>query len=118
MLLFILQRARFDDLQLFCQCLKYTKAGAISIYMDPIRHQTLVIEDTVVGIRLEDLPKVFNKGYSELNGRLNDKSSGLGLFLSKTICHRLDYDLTIESKPNQGTKVRITFARDKLIPFS
>lgn len=103
--------------QLLSNSLKYTASGTISIYMDSEKEQTLIIEDTGAGIRPEDLPKIFNKGYSGLNGRLHEKSTGLGLFLSRKICKRLGHDLTIESELSKGTRVSINLARQQLALF-
>src|SRR5690606_38400569 len=100
--------------QLLSNSLKYTASGSISIYLDPGREQTLIIEDTGAGIRTEDLPKIFNKGYSGLNGRLHEKSTGIGLFLSKKICKRLGHELTIESELGKGTRAAVSLARKEL----
>lgn len=95
--------------QILSNSLKYTKTGKISIFLE--NGHTLVIEDTGAGIRQEDLPKIFEKGYTGLNGRLHEKSTGLGLFLSKKICNRLGHGLHIESELGSGTKVYIDFKR-------
>lgn len=98
--------------QILSNSLKYTPNGLIKIYMTtPTK---LVIEDTGSGIRKEDLPKIFEKGYTGLNGRLHEKSTGLGLFLSKKICQRLGHKLTIDSEVGVGTKATIDFTREKL----
>lgn len=101
--------------QLLSNSLKYTTEGSIRIYMR--NAEQLVIEDTGSGIRKEDLPKIFEKGYTGYDGRLHDKSTGLGLFLSKMICERLGHDLTIESEVGQGTKAIIDFRRPDLVFF-
>ncbi|SFB99059.1 hypothetical protein SAMN04488102_102119 [Alkalibacterium subtropicum] len=93
--------------QLLSNSLKYTKAGKIRIYFED--EQTLVIEDTGSGIRQEDLPKIFEKGYTGFDGRLHSKSTGLGLFLSRKICRRLGHTLIIESEIGKGTKAVIDF---------
>ena len=101
--------------QILSNSLKYSPGGTIKIYMEtPTR---LTIEDTGSGIRKEDLPKIFEKGYTGLNGRLHEKSTGLGLFLSRKICQRLGHTLTIASEIGVGTKATIDFAREKLIFF-
>lgn len=98
--------------QILSNSLKYSPGGTIKIYMStPTR---LIIEDTGSGIRKEDLPKIFEKGYTGLNGRLHEKSTGLGLFLSRKICQRLGHTLTIESEIGIGTKATIDFTRKKL----
>lgn len=88
--------------QLVSNALKYTEKGSISIYYDGER-SALCVKDTGMGIRSEDLPKIFDKGYSGFNGRLNQKSSGIGLFLASRIAERLDLRITVESKPREGS---------------
>ncbi len=98
--------------QILSNSLKYSPGGSIKIYLStPTR---LIIEDTGSGIRKEDLPKIFEKGYTGLNGRLHEKSTGLGLFLSRKICQRLGHTLTIDSEIGVGTKATIDFTRKKL----
>lgn len=94
--------------QILSNSLKYTPEGTIKIYME---QQGLIIEDTGVGISQEELPKIFEKGYTGLNGRLHEKSTGLGLFISRKIANRLDHTLSIESEVGVGTTVRIDFSR-------
>lgn len=103
--------------QILSNSLKYTTGGTIKIYLDPEKPETLVIEDNGMGIRAEDLPRIFEKGYSGLNGRLHEKSTGLGLFLSQKIVQRLGHQLTIESVLGEGTKVFINLARKELELF-
>ncbi|WP_142828236.1 sensor histidine kinase [Planococcus soli] len=103
--------------QVLSNSLKYTPQGTISIYRDSLQAETLIIEDTGIGIRSEDLPKIFNKGYSGMNGRLHEKSTGLGLFLSKKICQRLGHRINIDSLPDQGTRVAIDMSRADLQVF-
>lgn len=103
--------------QILSNSLKYTAEGTISIYMDSVNAETMIIKDTGIGIGSEDLPKIFNKGYSGMNGRLHEKSTGLGLFLSKKICERLGHRLSIDSQPGKGTCVAIDMARADLQIF-
>lgn len=103
--------------QILSNSLKYTASGTISIYQDPRKEGVLVVEDTGSGIRPEDLPKIFNKGYSGFNGRLHEKSTGLGLFLSKKICERLGHRIEIESAPGKGTRVLIDLSRKEIEVF-
>lgn len=100
--------------QILSNSLKYTKKGKIKIYANDA---ILFIEDTGSGIRKEDLPRIFEKGYTGLDGRLHEKSTGLGLFLSRKICERLGHKLTIDSEVGKGTTVRIDFHRDELKIF-
>lgn len=81
---------------------KYTQEGTISFYM---RGTKLIIEDTGIGIREEDLPRVFDKSYTGYNGRIYKKSTGIGLSLVKSASENLAIDVSIESKLGEGTKV-------------
>lgn len=91
--------------QIISNALKYTKTGGtISIYM---QDNKIVIEDTGIGISKEDIPRVFEKGYTGYNGHDNRHSSGIGLYLSKVILTRLSHTIDIESEPDVGTKVII-----------
>lgn len=94
--------------QIISNALKYTKKGKIKItFLEA--EQVLCIEDTGIGIREEDIPKIFDKGYSGFNGRLNQKSSGLGLFLAKTIGDRLGILIEVESEMGKGSKFFLKF---------
>jgi signal transduction histidine kinase len=93
--------------QLLSNALKYTYSGSISIYMDEILPESLVIEDTGIGIQEEDLPRVFEKGFTGYNGRADKKSTGIGLFLCKKILKKLSHTISIESTMDKGTKVKI-----------
>lgn len=91
--------------QLLSNALKYTQTGKIAIYMDKNQNNTLVIEDTGIGISQEDLPRVTEKGFTGYNGRLDKKSTGLGLYLCKTVLDKLGHSIRLESEPGAGTKV-------------
>jgi signal transduction histidine kinase len=96
--------------QLLSNALKYTKEGTVSIYMDKPSEKTLVIEDTGIGIREEDLTRIFERGFTGYNGRWDKKSTGLGLYLSKQILNKLSHSIMIESQVDKGTKVSINLA--------
>ncbi len=93
--------------QLLSNALKYTRKGKISIYKE--NDNTLVIEDTGIGIAPEDLPRVCEKGYTGYNGREDRKSTGIGLYLCKRVLDNLSCSLKIESEIGKGTKVKILF---------
>lgn len=93
--------------QILSNALKYTNEGKISIYMDSELSDTLIIEDTGIGIEEEDLPRIFEKGFTGFNGRTYKKSTGIGLFLSKGILNKLSHTIRIESEVDKGTKVFI-----------
>ena len=96
--------------QLLSNALKYTKSGTISIYLDETKEKTLVIEDTGIGIYTEDLPRVFEKGFTGYNGREDKKSTGIGLYLCKRVLDKLTHTISIESEVGKGTKIRLGLA--------
>lgn len=90
--------------QIISNAIKYTQNGRVVIYL---KKDELVIEDNGIGIMPEDLPRIFDAGYTGYNGRLEKKSTGLGLNLSKNIGKSLRVTLRCESEPKIGTKMYI-----------
>lgn len=103
--------------QILSNALKYTPSGKIRIYMDPEAANTLVVEDTGIGIQAEDLPRVFDKGYTGYNGRNEKKSTGIGLYLCRQIMEKLGHGLSIQSEVGVGTKVKLHLEYDKTVRF-
>lgn len=97
--------------QVLSNAVKYTSEGSISIKCDGDR---LVISDTGIGIAAEDLPRIFDKGYTGFNGRADRKASGIGLYLCRRICDNLGHSIKAESAPGHGTTIIIGLERDKL----
>lgn len=93
--------------QIFSNALKYTKEGTISVYMEDRAKKTLVIEDTGIGIAPEDLPRVFEQGFTGYAGRMEKSSTGIGLYLCKRILDKLSHTITLESEVGRGTRVKI-----------
>ena len=94
--------------QILNNALKYAKGNDIYIYFDQITNE-LVIRDTGIGISESDLPKIFDKGYSGFNGMLDEKSSGVGLYIVRKISRRLNQKVTVDSKLNEYTIFKIKF---------
>lgn len=94
--------------QVLSNALKYTNKGSIFIYMEPNPNKKLlVIEDTGIGIRSEDLPRIFEKGFTGYNGRTYKGATGIGLYLCKQILTKLSHEIIIQSEQGKGTKVII-----------
>ena len=98
--------------QVLSNALKYTPSGSIHIYLEAPK--TLCIQDTGIGIAPEDLPRIFEKGYTGYNGRSNQRASGIGLYLCRRICKNLGHTITAASVPDQGTTIRIHLEQAKL----
>lgn len=94
--------------QLLSNAVKYTPSGGVAIEE---REGLLRITDTGVGIAPEDLPRIFEKGYTGLNGRLGQKSSGLGLYLAKKASELLSIPLSVESSPGKGSTFTLDLRR-------
>ena len=97
--------------QILSNALKYTAAGSIRIFT---QGDTLVIADTGMGIAPEDLPRVFEKGYTGYNGRTDKKATGIGLYLCKKILQKLGHGISISSEVGKGTRVSIDLSREEL----
>ena len=82
--------------------------------MDEKRPHTLVIADTGIGIKKEDLPRVFERGFTGCNGRGEEKSTGIGLYLCAKIMKKLGHEISMESEPGKGTKVFLFLGRKNL----
>ena len=92
--------------QLLSNALKYTRAGTISIFFS--QPKVLCLKDTGIGIAPQDLPRIFEKGYTGCNGRTDKKASGLGLYLCKRICKNLGIGISITSEVDNGTCVYLS----------
>ena len=91
--------------QILSNALKYTQQGCVSIYLESPK--ILCIRDTGMGIAPEDLPRIFEKGYTGYNGRTDKKASGLGLYLCARICRNLGHGISAESEPDKGTVIKL-----------
>ena len=98
--------------QVLSNALKYTPSGSISITLEP--EKTLCIRDTGIGIAPEDLPRVFEKGFTGYNGRRDKRASGIGMYLSRRVMENLGHRLTIDSTLGEGTVVRLDLESTKL----
>ena len=92
--------------QILSNALKYTKNGDICIAFNEETKQ-LMIKDNGMGIREEDLPKIFDKGYAGMNGQLETKSSGIGLYLVQLISKRLEQPVHVDSELGKGSMFTI-----------
>ena len=99
--------------QVLSNALKYTASGSVTIAMDG---DDLCIRDTGMGIAPEDLPRIFDRGFTGLNGRRDTRASGIGLYLCRRICRSLGHTIRASSVPNQGTEIRIGLGQKKTLP--
>ncbi len=95
--------------QVLSNALKYTPSGSITIFMKP--GQVLCISDTGIGIAPDDLPRIFEQGFTGYNGRTDKKASGIGLWLCKRICDDLGYEISAESGLGNGTTIMLDLSK-------
>lgn len=116
--------------QILLNSIKY-QSTAIKISATANEEETvLTIADDGVGISAKDLPRVFDKSFTGENGhvtgsktasesnhlpnskitsRNGQKSTGMGLYIAKTLCDKLGHQISVASPDRQGTIVTITF---------
>ncbi len=97
--------------QLLSNAVKYTIKGTVTLtFADNI----LTVADTGIGISPEDLPRIFEKGYTGMSGRRDRKSTGLGLYLCKRSADKLGHKLSVKSEVGKGTEFYIDLSHKKL----
>ncbi|SHL01289.1 sensor histidine kinase [Hespellia stercorisuis] len=69
----------------------------------------LILEDNGIGIRKEELSRIFDKGFTGSNGRAHERATGMGLYICKKLSSKLGVDLHAESTWGKGTKMMIEF---------
>ena len=94
--------------QLLSNAVKYTLKGTVTITVS--EEKKLTVTDTGMGIAPEDLPRIFEKGYTGYNGRMERKSTGIGLYLSQMAAKKLGHQITVESKLGEGSSFTIGLA--------
>ena len=106
------------DEKWFCFCIgqiisnsvKYTRQGHIAIRAAADaggERVVLRVEDTGIGIRPEDLPRIFERGFTGYNGRMDEKSTGIGLYLCSRIFDHLGIQVQVESEVGAGTEMTL-----------
>lgn len=96
--------------QILSNAVKYTQADSVTLSVDTQR-ETLSIQDTGIGIASEDIPRVFDQGYTGYNGRSDKRATGLGLYLCRQTLNRLGHSISLVSEAGKGTTVTIGLGR-------
>ena len=101
--------------QLLSNAVKYTQGGELTIEVQEEPQQIwLKIRDTGIGIRSEDIPRVFEKGYTGFNGHEDKRSTGIGLYLCRDALQKLGHTIRIQSEIGEGTVVTVGFYKDTI----
>lgn len=98
--------------QILSNAVKYTQEGTVTITVTP--DQVLKIADTGIGIAPEDIPRIFEKGFTGYNGRADKKSTGLGLYLCRMAADKLSNQIRVESVVGKGTVFMIDLHTDPI----
>jgi signal transduction histidine kinase len=109
---------KFILIQIFSNSLKYfdKKTSKLTLYSIKNKNSVvLYIEDNGIGIKDNELKRVFDKGFTGSNGRIIKNSTGMGLYLSKKLCEKLGMKISISSNYEVGTTVSIKFPISSMI---
>ena len=98
--------------QLLSNALKYTQSGGIAVYLS--EGHILCIKDSGIGMAPEDLPLVFQKGYTGCNGRTDMRASGIGLYLCGKVCKNLGIGISAESEVGSGTVLKLDMSQHRV----
>ncbi len=100
--------------QLIDNAVKY-EAKKLKIYTTTKQNSvSLFICDDGIGIPKQDINRVFDKGFTGENGRKYAKSTGIGLYLCKKLCKKLDLYIQLTSEQNKGTNIEIIFPKSDM----
>lgn len=99
--------------QITANALKYVnEEGEISFcFEEDSREKRLLIQDTGIGIKQEDIHRVFERGFTGSTGRIHIRSTGMGLYLAKQMALKLGHDISIQSQKGRYTRVTIHFPK-------
>ena len=67
----------------------------------------------IAGIKAEDIPRIFEKGYTGYNGRIDERASGIGLYMVKRAADALSIRIEVESRLNRGTRFTLYFPKNE-----
>ena len=97
--------------QLLSNAVKYNVKGSVTI---SFAGDVLTVSDTGIGISQEDIPRIFEKGYTGLGGRTDRKSTGLGLYLCKKAADLLGHRISVTSEIGRGSSFSVDLSREKI----
>lgn len=104
--------------QILINSVKYSNGEnpTIRIYSEGLENSiSLNIEDNGIGIRDNELPRIFDKGFTGTNGRSNERSTGMGLYICKRLCEKLGLGIKAHSSYKKGTRITIIFPKSSMM---
>jgi signal transduction histidine kinase len=93
--------------------IKFTDAGGVVRLRVSVRDgaPTFIVEDTGIGIRSEEVSRVFQRFFRGETARSRTEGAGLGLSIASWIAREHGANISLSSEPDKGTKVVVTFPR-------
>ena len=104
--------------QIFTNSVKYADKSAAWIKLEAKKEANcilLTIKDNGSGIRDNELGKIFDKGFTGTNGRANERSTGMGLYICKKLCDKLGMGIEAQSVWGEGTALRLIFPVNSML---
>lgn len=101
--------------QLLINAMKYKKEGpgTLMFALEETDHEIkLSLTDDGIGIPKDELGRLFEKGFTGSNGRKREKTTGIGLYLCKKLCDKLELRIAIDSVQNEYTTVTLVFSKN------
>ncbi len=106
--------------QLLSNAIKYTYEGGVTVTLT--EDAKVIVRDTGIGIAPEDVPRIFEKGFTGFNGRTGTtegsdggRATGLGLYLCKKTAHKLNVGLSVESEVGKGSAFTVDMRKEDII---
>ena len=107
--------------QLFANSIKFfseQREAMITIWAEEFSDRSVLhFRDNGIGIPESDLPYIFEKSFTGENGRTHAKSTGMGLYIVKSLCRRLGHDIDVKSVTDEFTEFAITFGKNNFYKF-
>lgn len=102
--------------QIIANSVKYAKGDLILTFEGSTFENgcSLLISDNGIGIAEADLPRIFDKGFTGENGRNLRKSTGIGLYLCRKLCRKMNMEISAAGSSENGTTMKITFPKENL----
>lgn len=103
--------------QILSNAVKYRQGPLVLEFSaDTEQNRTLLyIRDNGIGIDEADLPRVFDKGFTGANGRRYPKATGIGLYLCRELCAKMNMEIAVRSEKGRGTTVTLAFPTESML---
>lgn len=102
--------------QLLSNSIKYfaeEREPEIKVYAEENDNSIVLhFRDNGIGIPAADLPYIFDKSYTGENGHTHSRSTGMGLYIVKSLCERLGHSISASSVQNEYTDISVSFGKN------